>query len=149
MFYSLHHVLPEKINGIGSSISRVHVRKLVKLVVVRTEVSIKPKGAERLIDEAVRLPLPAINLHVSPSLALLSALSTSLGEYLNDHLTETESIKTFFDCLCSSFHPEIHSPHPDRLPLSHIELWSFISNFALPTRNTLGPEDRVVGSSVE
>jgi len=74
---------------------------------------------------------------------LSSALPTSLGQYLNDRLTETEDIRTFFDCLCSSSHPAVHSPHPDRPPLSHIELRSFISKFSLPTRNPLGPKDRV------
>ncbi|KIM35873.1 hypothetical protein M413DRAFT_78898 [Hebeloma cylindrosporum] len=74
---------------------------------------------------------------------LSSALPTSLGEYLNDRLTETKNIKTFFDCLCSSARPAIHSPHPDRPALSHAELRSFISSFSLPTRNPLGPRDRV------
>jgi acyl-coenzyme A synthetase/AMP-(fatty) acid ligase len=71
------------------------------------------------------------------------SLPTFLGEYLNDRLTENENIKTFFDCLCSSSHPAIHSPHPDRPPVSHTELRSFVSDFAVPTRNPIGPKDRV------
>lgn len=70
-------------------------------------------------------------------------LPTFLGEYLNDRLTENENIKTFFDCLCSSSRPAIYSPHLDRPPVSHAELRSFISDFALPTRNLLGSKDRV------
>ena len=75
---------------------------------------------------------------------LSSALPPSLGEYLNDGLTEAENIKTLFDCFSSSSHTAMHSLHSDRRPLSHNEVRSFISNFALPTRNPLEPKDRVV-----
>ena len=98
-------------------------------------------SSEQVLLESTWIDMPVPLSFIYPLLS--SALPTSLGEYLNERLTETENIKTLLDCLCSSSHPAILSPHPDRPPLSHTELRSFISDFALPTRNPLGPKDRV------
>ncbi|TRM58785.1 hypothetical protein BD626DRAFT_437806 [Schizophyllum amplum] len=71
----------------------------------------------------------------------------SLGDALLESIQHAGSIHTLLDCLCSTHEPAIYSPDVSRQPLLHDTLRSFVASFALPhspTRERLGPNDRVV-----
>lgn len=70
-----------------------------------------------------------------------------LGDFFSERITESNTIHTLLDCLCSTADPAIYSPDPSAPPLPHDALRAFVSTFALPysaTRKALGPNDRVM-----
>ncbi|KAF9026322.1 acetyl-CoA synthetase-like protein [Hymenopellis radicata] len=71
----------------------------------------------------------------------------SLGDLIAERVTQSRSVNTLLDCLCSTSSPSIHSPDPSRLPLSHDAVRTFVASFVLPhtrSRHPLGPNDRVM-----
>ncbi len=71
----------------------------------------------------------------------------SLGDLIAERVTQSRSVNTLLDCLCSTSAPSIHSPDPSRLPLSHDAVRTFVASFVLPhtrSRHPLGPNDRVM-----
>ena len=56
----------------------------------------------------------------------------SLGKTFNDITSNSSVVNGLVDCLCSHTTVAIHSSDPNRPPLSHAELYSFISKFFLP-----------------
>ena len=61
---------------------------------------------------------------------------SSLGETFNDIILNSP-VNGLVDCLCSHTTFAIHSSGPNRSPLSHADLHSFISNFFLPPRRSM------------
>ncbi|KAF8921420.1 acetyl-CoA synthetase-like protein [Mucidula mucida] len=71
----------------------------------------------------------------------------SLGDSLLEQLATSSAVETLLDCLCTTSSPVIYSTVPNRPPLCHDALRSFVANFTLPHsrfRARLGPNDRVV-----
>lgn len=72
---------------------------------------------------------------------------SSLGDLIAERVTDSRSVNTLLDCLCSTAAPVIHSPDLARLPLSHGALRNFVASFTLPhtrSRHPLGPNDRIM-----
>ncbi|KAJ7173681.1 acetyl-CoA synthetase-like protein [Mycena filopes] len=75
-----------------------------------------------------------------------SSPSTSLGDALA-HAIASSDVTTLLDCLPFTSAPALYSPDLSRQPLLHDTIRSFVQHFALPhapTRNPLGPNDRVM-----
>ena len=70
--------------------------------------------------------VPLTHLDVS-----LMPKDSSLGETVNDIISNSP-VNSLVDCLCSHTTYAIHSFGPDRPPLLHADLHSFMSNFFLP-----------------
>ncbi|KAF8998268.1 acetyl-CoA synthetase-like protein [Cyathus striatus] len=73
--------------------------------------------------------------------------NVSLGDVIAARITTHGHISTLLDCLCSTSRPAIYSPDFSRPPLSHGQLRSFISSFALPHSEIslpFSPNDRVM-----
>lgn len=71
--------------------------------------------------------------------------TTSLGDHLAKHVTDSGRIRTLLDTICSTNRPALWSPDLARPPIDHITIKRFISSFSLPTAGRpLGPNDRVM-----
>ena len=73
---------------------------------------------------AMIVPLTPLGVSLTPE-------HSSLGETFNDIISNS-SVNGLVDCLCSHSTVAINSFEPNRPPLLHADLHSFISNFSLP-----------------